>query len=177
MEYVSLATERRPRLFCITAAKRRIPPAVVHYRRSISIHAPVEVVFAFHERSDALELLTPPGRNITILRRTGGLEAGAEVEFLVPLGPFRRRWLARHTAYQKNRLFVDEQVEGPFARWIHRHEFEPQAGGCRLTESIDLELPLAPLSEWIAGWAVRRQLDELFQHRHRVTRRYCESER
>ena len=34
------------------------------------------------------------------------------------------RWVALHTAYEKNRLFVDEQIDGPFARWIHRHEFE-----------------------------------------------------
>ncbi len=150
---------------------------MLHYERSVHIGAPVETVFAFHERPDVLELLTPPGQPIRVLRRTGGLLVGAEVEFLVPLGPFRRRWLARHTAYEKNRLFVDEQVDGPFTRWTHRHQFDAEAGGCRLTESIDLQLPLAPLSEWCAGWAVRRQLDSLFDFRHAVTRRYCETDR
>lgn len=149
---------------------------MLHYECTVLIDAPVETVFAFHERPDALELLTPPGRNIQVLRRTGGLQTGAEVEFLVPLfGPIRKRWLARHTAYDKNRLFVDEQLAGPFARWTHRHQFAPEGAGTRLTDSIDFALPLAPVSEWLAGCPVRRQLDAMFTYRHRVTRRHCEA--
>ena len=148
---------------------------MLHYERSVYIDAPVEKVFAFHERPDALELLTPPGQAIRVLRRDGGMRVGAEVEFLVPLGPFRRRWLARHTAYERDRLFVDEQMTGPFVKWTHRHRFAAEGKGCRLTDSIDYELPLAPFSEWVAGWMVRRQLDSLFKHRHAVTRRYCEA--
>jgi ligand-binding SRPBCC domain-containing protein len=147
---------------------------MLHYERSVFIEAPVERVFAFHERPDALELLTPPGQEIQMLRRGGGLRAGAEVEFLVPVGLFRMRWLARHTAYERDRLFVDEQVSGPFAKWKHCHQFRAEGVGCRLTDSVDFELPFAPLSEWVAGWAVRRRLASLFQYRHAATRRYCE---
>jgi len=146
-----------------------------HYERSVLINAPVEAVFAFHERPDALELLTPPVPPVRVLRREGGLQVGAEVELLIRFGPFHNRWLARHTAYEKNRLFVDEQVSGPFRRWTHTHRFAPRGPGTLVTDSIELELPLAPLSEWLVGWAVRRQLDSMFRYRHEVTRRYCES--
>ncbi|MEO8659786.1 MAG: SRPBCC family protein [Bryobacteraceae bacterium] len=146
-----------------------------HYERSVLINAPVETVFAFHERPDALELLTPPTPPVRVLRREGGLQVGAIVELLVPLGPFHKRWLARHIAYEKNRLFVDTQVSGPFAHWTHRHLFAPNGTGTLLTDSIEFELPLAPLSEWLGGWVVRRQLDSMFRYRHEVTRRYCES--
>jgi ligand-binding SRPBCC domain-containing protein len=148
---------------------------MLHYERSVFVQAPVEKVFAFHERTDALELLTPPGQDIQVLRRAGGLRLGAEVELLVPLGPLRMRWLARHTAYERDRLFVDEQMSGPFAKWRHRHQFGAEGTGCRLTDSVDFALPLAPVSEWVAGWVVRSRLATLFQYRHEVTRRYCES--
>ena len=45
---------------------------MLHYERSVLIDAPVETVFGFHERADALELLTPPGQRIEVLRREGG---------------------------------------------------------------------------------------------------------
>ncbi|MDX2150768.1 MAG: SRPBCC family protein [Bryobacteraceae bacterium] len=134
---------------------------------------PVEALFAFHERPDAFELLTPPRAGVRLLRRSGGLEAGAEVELEVPLGPLRQRWLAVHTGYEKNRWFVDEQREGPFARWVHRHEFEPIGPArSRLTDSIDLALPGGPLVNLAGALPVRLQLLRMFRYRHAVTRKY-----
>ena len=88
--------------------------------KDVLIDAPVEVVFAFHEREDALELLSPPFPPLRVLRNSGGIQAGARVELRIA---WVVRWSALHTAYEKNRLFVDEQVRGPFASWVHRHEF------------------------------------------------------
>jgi ligand-binding SRPBCC domain-containing protein len=80
--------------------------------KSVIIHAPVEVVFKFHEREDALELLSPAFPPLKVIRKSGGISRGAWVE--VKVGPWR--WVALHTAYDKNRLFVDEQIEGPFSQ-------------------------------------------------------------
>lgn len=111
------------------------------FQYSSHIAAPVEEVFAFHERADALNLLSPPGDGTEIVSRTGGLEVGAIVELRVPFGPFKLRWLAHHIGYEKNRLFIDEQREGPFAAWVHAHLFEPEGEGTRLTDSIEYALP------------------------------------
>ncbi|HBY60899.1 MAG TPA: cyclase [Solibacterales bacterium] len=139
-------------------------------------HAPVEALFSFHERPDAFELLTPHWSGVALVRRTGGLETGAEVEIEIPLGPFRRRWLAVHTEYEKNRLFTDEQREGPFARWIHSHEFTPLGTNrSRLTDRVDLALPGGPLVNLAAALPVRLQLRRLFRYRHEVTRRHLEA--
>lgn len=129
-------------------------------------------MFAFHERADVLQLLTPPWQKVRVVRREGGLMVGAEVEFLIPIGPIRIRWLARHTEYERNRLFTDVQVRGPFRCWRHRHEFIPVEGGTRLTDSIEVRLPGGALAEWLAGWAVRRQLQRMFAYRHDVTRAF-----
>lgn len=59
------------------------------FEASILINAPVEHVWAFHERDDVLQLLAP--KNVRVLRRQGGLQTGAEVEFLIPLGPLHMR--------------------------------------------------------------------------------------
>jgi len=138
------------------------------------IAAPVDTVFDFHKRRDAIELLMPPGQQVEVVSREGGLEAGARVEFRIPLGPFRIRWVAHHIAYEEGRLFIDEQREGPFAAWVHRHRFDAENGGTRLTDSIEMALPGRLLVEALVGWAVKRKLRKMFEYRHEVTRRMCE---
>ncbi|WP_341527708.1 SRPBCC family protein [Nostoc sp. UHCC 0302] len=146
-----------------------------HFKYSSVINAPVEVVWNFHERPDILQLLTPPWQPVQVLRREGGLDVGAITEFRLFLGPLPLTWLARHTEYEKYRLFTDEQISGPFESWIHRHEFEPQNGQTRLTDAISFSLPGGEITEFISGWLVQVQLEAMFRYRHHVTKRECES--
>ena len=148
---------------------------MMQFEHSSWIAAPVKMVFDFHKRPDAIELLMPPDQKVQLVSREGGLEAGARVEFRIPIGPFKIRWVAHHTAYEQNRLFIDEQREGPFASWVHSHLFKGENGGTRLTDSIELALPGGVPIEALAGWAVKRKLRKMFEYRHQVTRRMCEA--
>ena len=132
--------------------------------RSVIIDAPVETVFAFHERPDALQLLSPPFPPVRIVRKTGGIEAGARVEIRAGF----LRWEALHTEYEKDRLFVDRQVRGPFEQWEHRHEFEDLGDTTRLTDRVNYQTRAG------FGWLVNLSLRALFRYRHRVTKRLCE---
>jgi ligand-binding SRPBCC domain-containing protein len=145
------------------------------YRRSAWIDAPVEAVFAFHEEPDALERLTPPWARVEVLERSGGIRTGGRVVLMAPVGPFRKRWVAKHTEYERNRLFADVQTEGPFRYWRHRHEFAPENGGTRLTDSIEFGLPGGAIADWLGGWVARLQLERLFKYRQETTRRICEA--
>jgi ligand-binding SRPBCC domain-containing protein len=139
--------------------------------RSVLIAAPVEVVFAFHEREDALRLLSPPFPRVRVTERIGGIADDACVELRVG----GLHWIAVHTAYAKNRYFVDEQIRGPFAVWVHRHEFAAEGSGTRLTDRIEYRLKGGRFIEPLLSWAVHQALRQMFRYRHRVTRRVCES--
>jgi ligand-binding SRPBCC domain-containing protein len=138
----------------------------------VLIDAPVAEVFAFHERPDALALLTPAFPPVRVVQQSGGIAAGARVVLrvgrVIP-------WVALHTAYEKDRLFVDEQVRGPFARWVHRHEFDDIGGRTRLTDRVTFELPGGSLLNRLAAPLVRLGLTRMFAHRHAATRRMCEA--
>jgi ligand-binding SRPBCC domain-containing protein len=140
------------------------------YIKSVLIHAPLETVFEFHERPDALTLLSPAFPPLRVLRKDGGLEPGARVELRVGFV----RWVAMHTAYERNRMFVDEQIEGPFAKWIHRHEFESVGEMTRLTDRVEYLLPGGAIVNLAAGWMVRIGLAGMFRDRHRTTKQLCE---
>ena len=145
------------------------------FLKSIVVEAPVEIVFGFHERGDALRLLSPRFPPVRVIRKTGGIEPGSikpgsRVE--LKIGPFL--WTALHTDYEKNRLFADEQIQGPFAKWVHRHEFESVDRATRLTDRVEYRLPGGVWMNRLFGWAVQLGLHQMFHQRHQMTKRYCE---
>ena len=140
------------------------------FARSVVVDAPIEVVFGFHERTDALALLSPPVPPVRVVSRSAGLEPGSRVELRVALLP----WIALHTAFERNRLFVDEQLRGPFAKWVHRHEFEDLGSKTRLTDRVEFRLPGGVFVNAALGWLVKVGLHTMFRHRHKITRLFCE---
>jgi len=131
---------------------------------------PVEKLWAFHEREDALALLSGGFPPVRVLRQTGGLEPGSEKEILIGYWPLQVRWLALHRECEPGRRFTDLQVEGPFRHWQHEHLFAPEGEGSRLTDRVDFDFP----GSAVMGWLVRWQLRRMFAARHAATRRHVE---
>ena len=149
----------------------------IFIRRS-RIEAPAAEVYAWHALPDALKCLTPPGEHIEVIEKTGGIERGARVVLRFGRWPFRRRWVAVHQDYEESRYFSDIQVSGPFAYWKHTHSFEPDGpSACFLEDKLEYALPFGFLGRWVAGRFVRRKLEQMFEHRHKVTARLMEAER
>lgn len=149
-------------------------PMASRFVKRSRICAPAEVVFRWHMRPDALERLTPPWERVELVERSGGGidDLGSRVVLRVGRRPIRIEWVAEHTHFEPGRMFRDVQVRGPFARWEHTHLVEPDGpDACWLEDRVDYELPLEPLSRWIAGWAVRGKLRRMFDYRHEITAR------
>lgn len=133
------------------------------------IDAPVETVFAFHEKPGAMLELMPPWERTEVIQSSDSIEVGARVILKTYLGPFAQRWEAEHVEYVANRLFADRQERGPFAYWYHRHHFEPTVRGTTLmTDEIEYALPFGWLGQWLAGGFVRSKLQRVFDYRHKI---------
>ena len=127
-------------------------------------------LFAYHERSTALQRLTPPWQPFRILNKSGGIENGGTVEVDMKLGPLRTRWKLIHQDYSKGQQFADFQVSGPLRYWRHLHSFRSlgtRAGN--LKESIQFEVPFGKLGHWLSDKHIKRKLNRLFTYRHAVT--------
>lgn len=140
-----------------------------HFVHQSRFAACPEAVFALHERDGIFDLLIPPWQKVRLISREGGLKTGARVEFRLLFGPFRKTWVAVHTHYEHNRLFTDEQQQGPFAYWFHRHIFQPDGDGCILRDDIEYSLPLG--LDPILGRLVDKDLRRMFIYRHQATAR------
>jgi ligand-binding SRPBCC domain-containing protein len=98
---------------------------------------------------------------------------GDEMDFTMWLGPLPVRWVARVEAVSPSG-FLDRQMRGPFAAWVHRHRFV--AVDKTTTEVIDeIEAQLKPHLLWGAvGLAMWLGLPLLFGFRAWKTRRLLE---
>lgn len=87
----------------------------------------------------------------------GPLALGAEAKIVFGTG-LRLRFCV--VEFEDGRLFTDES-RLPGARMGHRHLTEPtESGGSRLTNTIYIEGPLAPLWRRIMGPAAKRSLPD-----------------
>ena len=126
------------------------------------INASAERVFAFHERPDALRLLTPPWEKTRIIESASISELGSRTIIETKVGPIKIRWVARHTKYEPPHLFEDIQIKGPFRSWRHRHKIESSDNGARLRDEITYEPPFRFLGKLFSPLFIERRLKRLF---------------
>ena len=148
----------------------------MRFVRETQIQASPAEVFAFHESPGALQRLTPDWEPVRVESGGQSIEVGSRVTIVMKMGPFPMRWVAEHTAYVPPRLFEDRQVSGPFASWVHRHEFEDNGqGGTLLRDTIDYEPPLGWLGRLLSSGFIEAKLKRLFDFRHAQTKAIVES--
>jgi ligand-binding SRPBCC domain-containing protein len=152
---------------------------------------PVELVFAFfanpgnlphlmpkgqQARVESSRLVAPPQRPVAAdpALRFQSPAAGKGSEMAIsfrPIAmlPFRIGWLARVTEFEWNSHFCDEQFQGPFASWKHRHGItaESRAGveGTLISDDVEYRLPLGPLGSLANAMFVQGQMEATFAHR------------
>ena len=131
---------------------------------------PRERVFEFFAAAENLEAITPRELGFEILTpQPIVLARGARIDYRLRLFGVALRWGTLISEWEPPVLFVDEQLEGPYRSWVHRHEFETVEGGTLVRDRVAYRLPFAPLGE-IALPLVRLQLRRIFAHRQRRVR-------
>ncbi len=131
--------------------------------------SPAEL-YAWHTRAGAFERLRPPWQSIEI-EQPAPVENGSRVRLRMKKGPLWLKWVAEHREVAPEHSFVDVQAEGPFKRWVHRHEFEAADDTALLRDLIEYDLPGGFLGRTLAGGQVRRDLATTFAYRHETTAR------
>ena len=142
-----------------------------YFERSIDLPVSADAAFAWHALPGALERLLPPWDDVRVLRRSGGIEDGTQVELKMRLGPISVRWLAEHRDVDPPRRFRDIALRGPFPHWDHLHLFEPTGtNACRLTDRIAFRTPGGTLGRMLAGGTITGKLERVFRYRQTTTR-------
>jgi len=138
--------------------------------------APLGRVFEFFSDAGNLEAITPAFLRFRIVTpRPIEMREGARILYRLSLHGFPMEWLTRIDEWRPGRSFVDRQLRGPYALWVHRHTFEPDPRGTLVRDRVEYALPLDPLSRPAHALFVRPQVERIFAHRREVLERIFRS--
>lgn len=132
----------------------------------IRIPLPREEVFPFFGDASNLERITPEELQFSILTPLPvDMKEGTRIHYRLKLWGVPFRWETVIRCWEPPFRFVDEQVSGPYRRWVHRHELMETPRGTLVYDHVDYELPFALLGELFHP-LLRRQLARIFRFRH-----------
>jgi ligand-binding SRPBCC domain-containing protein len=133
---------------------------------ALHLPAPRDEVFAFFAAAENLQLITPRELGFEIVTPAPiRMAEGTLIEYRLHLFGVPIPWKTRISCWQPPFLFQDEQLRGPYRRWVHTHTFEDHSsGGTDVRDRVEYELPFWPFGE-VAYPIVRLQLQRIFQFR------------
>ena len=135
-------------------------------KRELTVERPIADVFAFFADAGNLERITPPELNFHIATpQPIAIGKGTLIVYNLKMRGFPVSWRTEISAWDPPFEFVDQQLQGPYRPWIHRHTFT-ELGPSRtlIADEVRYRLPLEPLGD-IAHFLVRRELDYIFDYR------------
>ena len=134
------------------------------------IPRPIDEVFGFFAEPRNLTRLTPAGMGFRFLTKDFAMREGLEIEYrLTPLLSVPIHWKTVIDRYQSPFSFRDVQVEGPYRRWVHSHEFREADGGTWVEDEVEYELPLSAVGE-LGHWLIKGELRSIFRYRAQAMR-------
>lgn len=135
------------------------------FRTKIELPLARERVFPFFAEAANLETITPPELNFRIVSPLPiRMAEGATIRYRLRLMGISFEWVSRIAVWDPPREFVDEQVKGPYRKWVHQHLFVETSAGTRIHDAVTYELPLYPFGE-LAAPIVYLQVRRIFAYR------------
>ncbi|WP_375002686.1 TIGR01777 family oxidoreductase [Gordonia sp. PS3] len=140
------------------------------FEHTVLLDAPIDEVFAWHERRGALLRLLPPWQPMRAVREASSIADGHAILGL----PGGLRWRAQHLVdeYDPPHRFVDERISDGIATlpallsgpWRHEHVFtEESASTTRLTDRVHTAVP-GTLLRSTFRYRHRQLADDLASH-------------
>lgn len=131
------------------------------------INATMDECWEFFSSPRNLQKITPEtmGFNITDFDEKS-MYAGQIIQYKVsPLLGIKISWTTEITFVKDNSYFIDEQRFGPYALWHHKHFFEKEGNGVKMTDVVHYALPLGLIGRIMNALVVKNKLKEIFDYR------------
>ena len=78
------------------------------------------------------------------------------------------KWKTRINAFEDQKMFIDEQLKGPYTTWVHLHEFYDLGKGTLVKDEVVYKIPLGSLGSFLLGPFIKKDLNNIFSFRHKA---------
>lgn len=133
------------------------------FKSELWLPLPPERLFSFFADAANLETITPPWLNFKILTPAPiEMREGTLIDYRLLIHLLPVKWRTRISAWQPPHFFVDEQLRGPYRKWIHQHMFDPSDGGTLVRDLVTYSVPFDSV---LHRWLVRPDIEKIFRYR------------
>lgn len=154
------------------SATRRWDTHVRWYELTAEVRIPGRIggVFPFFSEAGNLEALTPDWLNFKLVTpRPIHMGTGTVIDYRIRLRLVTMRWRSRITVWDPPHRFVDEQLKGPYRRWIHEHTFTQDGEEVVCSDHVRYAVPGGPMLETLINRCfVQPELEQIFRYRRQA---------
>jgi ligand-binding SRPBCC domain-containing protein len=136
------------------------------------IAKPLPEVFEFFARAGNLERITPPLLRFQILHEPAEVTVGTLISYRLKVHHIPIKWVSRIDVFERDKVFVDRQLTGPYKLWVHRHTFEADSAGTTIRDEVHYQMPFGILGAMAHLLFVRRDLRKIFAYRHQAVEEF-----
>lgn len=125
-------------------------------------------VFDFFADAFNLERITPPFLGFQVVTPAPiAMAPGRLIDYRITLRGIPLKWRTEIAAWDPPVRFIDRQVRGPYAEWVHTHRFSDEDGGTLVRDEVRYRLwGPAPLMRLVHRALVAPDLTRIFEYRH-----------
>lgn len=133
------------------------------------INQPLSKLFLFFEKPENLSKLTPSWLSFKIKTALPlEMKEGAEFEYTIRLLGIPINWKTLIIKYSPPFSFTDEQVNGPYKKWIHTHTFKEKEGKVLMKDEVKYDLYGGFLKYFIHNILVKHSIKKIFEFRKKA---------
>lgn len=148
---------------------------IYNLKRTQELPISLEKAWEFFSSPGNLKKITPAKMGFDIIsdENIGAMYPGMIIRYIVrPTLGIPIHWVTEITHVNEPYYFVDEQRFGPYAFWHHQHRFKPTENGVLMEDEVNYALPLGILGRFAHWLFVKKQLNEIFDHRYEILASY-----
>ena len=133
------------------------------------INSPTNNVFSYFSEAKNLEKITPDYLNFKILgMNTENIETGSLIDYQLRIHGIPLKWKTRINNFEEGSSFIDEQIKGPYSKWLHKHDFISVRNGTLISDKVVYKIPLGFIGKLFAGWYIKKDVTNIFNYRNSV---------
>ena len=141
-----------------------------HFEQSQLIKMKKEDIFDFFSNPKNLEKIVPRYLKFQIQNiSTKSVEKGTLIDYQLKLYGFPFKWRTLISNWQPPKTFEDSQLKGPYAKWVHSHNFfDLKDSRTLMLDTVIYKVPFGFLGHFLLGAVIRKQIKSIFAFRYKT---------